>query len=91
MGTAEPSSPAINFPIIIMGMVVLGGGAVALTKVADNYCPIVSESFTGVYLLDAIDNSKCIYQFGKLIAGDDGSAVLRNSPCRSIVTPSRYE
>lgn len=42
---------------VIVSIGVLAFVGVAMVVQADN-CPIVSESFTGVALLDAIDNSK---------------------------------
>ena len=75
---------------VIVSIGVLAFVGVAMVVQADN-CPIVSESFTGVALLDAIDNSKCIYQFGKLIMPPIGSDVLQLAICRKIITSGWYE
>ena len=83
---AENSKSGTMAAIVIAVVPIFVGVALAVEA---NSCPIVSESFTGTHLLDAIDNSKCIYHFGKLVAGDDGSVVNQNRPCRSIVTPIR--
>ena len=75
---------------VIVSIVVLAFAGVAMVVQADN-CPIVSEAFTGVALLDAIDNSKCIYQFGKLVMPPEDSLVLQLRVCRKIITSGRYE